>query len=293
MASIRTIRRRIRSVRNIAQITKAMEMVAASKMRRAQSNVIASRPYAETMRSLLAQLAGPATRGTEPEDLHPLLRQRPVSRSAIILITSDRGLAASLNSNVIRTATAILLEKTDAGLEVPLVTVGRKGRDFMMRHRRDVIAEFTDMKDRPTLLDVAPIANLVVAGYTAGEFDAVDLVYTRFYSTLVQRPEVLPLLPITAGTETPANLEYIYEPDAASVLSALLPRFVEVQIYKAMLEAIASEQSARMVAMRNATENAQELIQELTLTYNKVRQAGITREVTEIAAAAQALRETS
>jgi len=286
MASLRDIRRRIRSVRNTAQITKAMELVAASRMRRAQLRVLGARPYATAMRTMMAQL-GAARR--EGEALHPLLQRRPVQRVGLVILTTDRGLCGALNTNVIRRGTEFLLSMQEP---VELVTVGRKGQDFMVRRGRALRATFTQLGDRPDYMDIVPIARVIMNDFASGAIDAAYIVFPRFVSTLSQRPEIEQLLPITAptleGTETRAT-DYIFEPDPAAILDELLPRYVEVQIYQAVLETIASEQSARMVAMRSANDNAKDLIDSLTLTYNRARQASITREVTEIASAAEAL----
>lgn len=291
MASLRDLRRRIRSVKNTAQITRAMEMVAASRMRRAQSRVLAARPYAEAIGVMIANVAGQARPGDLP---HPLMQRRPIERVGVAVFTTDRGLCGALNSNLIRRASELILEQTGP---VELVTVGRKGQDFFIRRGYHPLATFTGMGDRPDYMDLVPVARVLMDAFVEGTVDAVYLVYPRFVSTLVQRPEVEQVLPIhevrmagLSGDQRPGRpVEYIYEPDPRTILSALLPRYVEVVVFQAMLETAASEQSARMVAMRNATENAKELIQSLTLTYNKERQASITREVTEIASASEAL----
>jgi len=283
MPSLRDIRRRIRSIRNTAQITKAMEMVAASRMRRAQQRVLAARPYADAMRSLIAELAVAPGHGEVP---HPLLAQRELDSVGIVLLTSDRGLCGALNTNTIRRSGELILEQSH---QVELITIGRKGQDFMARRGHRLLATFTRLGDRPDYMDIVPIARVVMDSYMAGAMDICYVVYPRFVSTLVQRPEVVKILPITAAERTEKPIDYIYEPDPLSILEALLPRYVEVQIYQAVLETIASEQSARMVAMRNANENAMDLIDSLTLSYNKARQASITREVTEISAAAEAM----
>jgi F-type H+-transporting ATPase subunit gamma len=302
VASVREIKRRIKSVKNISQVTRAMQMVAASKMRRAQEQAMASRPYAAKSWEILTHLA--AQRG-DVEQLHPLLKQREqVKNVAIIMVTSDKGLAGGYNGNLIRKVTRFMRdnEHQDAGL----ITVGRKGRDFMMRFGRKVIAEFTDMPARPSSLDVLPIARLTIDGFLSGEFDEVHLAYTDFINTLTQEPTIRLLLPIRPGevesqvmkaylqgesTTEMVKTDYIYEPDSATLLDTLLPRFTELQIYQALLEALASEHSARMVAMRNATENAKELISDLTLTYNKARQEAITTEMLDIAGGAEALAQ--
>lgn len=293
MASLRDIRRRIRSVKNTAQITKAMELVAASRMRRAQQRVLASRPYADTMRMLIGELAAQGAQATGGDVLHPLLEQRSIDTVGVLVLTPDRGLAGALNTNIIRRGTELILEQEERRLAVQVVTVGRKGQDFLAKRGRQLLGTFTGVVDRPSYDEVIPIARVIMDSYIAGVMDRAYVVFPRFVSTLVQRPEVIQILPITpteeAQADPRASLEYLYEPDPRAILGELLPRYVEVQIYQAILETAASEQSARMVAMRNATENAKDLVQDLTLTYNKVRQAGITREVTEIASAAEAM----
>lgn len=290
MATTQEIRRRINSTGNITQITRAMEMVSASKMRRAQQRVQASRPYSERLRTMIAGLSGLTDLETGG---FPLLEQRPIERVGVILVTADKGLAGALNSNVLRRAYAFIRDEANAPVEV--ITVGRKGRDFIRKTNYSLAAEFTSLGDWPTLDDVRPIVNIAVDDYERGNVDAVHLIFTRFFNTVNQRPEVLQLLPIQRETgeieaeEAELVRDFIFEPDRETVLQALLPRYVEVQAYQVILEALASEHSARMVAMRNATENANELLDELTLTYNKVRQAAITNEVSEIAAGAMGL----
>jgi F-type H+-transporting ATPase subunit gamma len=277
-----------------------MQMVAASKMRRAQEQALASRPYAAKAWELLIHLA--AQKG-DVEQLHPLLARRAeIKNIAIILITADRGLAGAYNSNIIRAT--IRYMQGQGREEAKLITVGRKGRDLMIRYRRTVIAEFADLPPRPTTLDIAPITRIAIDGFLAGEYDEVYLAYTDFINTLTQEPTIRLLLPIRPGSveskvmseylgqeTTTATAEYLYEPDPAALLDALLPRFTELQIYQAVLEALASEHSARMVAMRNATENANELVGDLTLTYNKARQEAITKEMLDIAGGAEALAQ--
>lgn len=289
MATPREIRRRIRSVRNISQITRAMEMVAASKMRRAQQQVTASRDYSDRIRLMIGDLA--AMEASE-EDLarFPLLEQRPIKRSEVIVITSDKGLAGSLNTNILRHAIRFMSDERPEALDdIELVTVGRKARDFFTRYGRNITAEFDQFGDQPTFDSIRPIVQIAVDDFTSGKVDAVFVAYTRFYNTLRQVPEVLQLLPIAQPDEAGEVTDYIFEPSPNVVLEALLPRFIETQIYQALLEAIASEHSARMVAMRNATENAKELVTDLTLTYNRARQTQITSEVSEIAAGAAAV----
>ncbi|MCO5176706.1 MAG: ATP synthase F1 subunit gamma [Thermomicrobiales bacterium] len=287
MASPREIRRRIRSVRNTAQITRALEMVSAAKMRRAQERVRAARPYAERLRTIIAGLAVAG----ESVDVSqfPLLEQRPINRVGVIIVTADRGQAGAFNTHIIRHAVHFLQE---SGHPADLVTVGRKGRDFFARTDQNVVAEFTQLGDNPSLDSLRPIIGVATEAFNKGELDAVYLIYSKFVNTLTQRPETLQLLPIEPPEDIPADqatADFIFEPDPRTVLEALLPRYVEVQVYQAMLESLASEHSARMVAMRAATDNARDFIDELTLSLNKARQAAITREVSEIAAGAAAL----
>jgi len=284
MANIRLIRRRTRGVQGIVKITRAMEMIATSKMRRAQERGLAGRPYSEKIRQVLADLAALPQAA---DLLHPLLQHRPVSKIAMVLITPDRGLCGGLNANLNRQTASFILEQS---IPVTLIAVGRKGLDFMRRYGRDIRAEFTRLGDRPSLLDTLPISRIIIDDYTNGVIDLVYLVYAQFISTMVQRPILQQILPIEpAAIPKVQNVDYIYEPSPDEVLGELLPRFVEMQVYHAILESIASEQSARMVAMRNATDNANELIGELTLMYNKARQESITNELLDITGGAAAL----
>jgi len=286
MASLREIRHRIRGVRSTGQIAKAMETVAASKMQRAQAQTLASRPYAEKAMFVLHSLARQVHSGGGL--LHPLLTQRPVKRVAVILYTADRGLCGAFNSNMFRKAVEFAKSQDRP---VSFITVGRKGRDFLMRYGFQVVAEFTGIPGRPALLDVLPVAQVAIKDFLTGDWDTVYLAYTGFINTLVQRPTIARLLPLEPvwETQTHASVDYIYEPDPGTILDQVLPRFTELQIYQAMLESIASEQSARMVAMRNAREAATDLIAGLTLKYNKVRQEAITTELLDIAGGAEAL----
>jgi F-type H+-transporting ATPase subunit gamma len=287
VASPREVRRRIRSVRNISQITRAMEMVSASKMRRAQQRVLASRPYAERLRGVIADLASLQI-GVDEIAQFPLLEQRPIRNAGIILITPDKGLTGPMNSNLLRRASRYIL--TEAGVPVRVIAVGKKGREFMIRTRQDVIADFTALGDAVSLDDLRPIAQIALEEFISGRVDAVYIVNARFVNTLTQTPEVRQVLPIVRPEGEGAYRDYIFEPSPQAVLEELLPRFVEIQLYQAMLESIASEHSARMVAMRNASQNARDLVSDLTLAYNKARQTQITREVSEIAAGAEAMK---
>lgn len=298
MATIREIRRRIRSVKNISQVTRAMQMVAASKMRRAQEQVLATRAYAQHAWEVLVDLAGQTGVGAE---VHPLLTARPVETVGLMLITADKGLCGGMNHNVIRLASRFMLAQPHP---VKLITVGKKGRDYMVRYRRDLLAEFTDLPPQPSLTDVTPIVRVATEAFLDGTVDEVYIAYTDFINTITQKPTVRRLLPLRsirledqtiAGyisdsqRDAAAVAEYIYEPDPRTILGTVLPRFTELQVYQVVLESIASEHSARMVAMRNASENALELIGDLTLTYNKARQEAITKEILDIAGGAEAL----
>ena len=282
MASIHEIKRRIKSVKNIAQVTRAMQMVAASRMRRAQEQALASRPYANKAWEILTHLS-------EQNVKHPLLTPRESAKNvALILITADKGLAGAYNANVIRAAVRFMRENDRE--DARLITVGRKGNEFMRRVGRDIRAEFTRFGDRPNLMDTLPISRIVIDDYCSGLVDIVYLVYAKFVTTMTQTPVMEQLLPVEP-IELPVmqNVEYIYEPGSEEVLGELLPRFVEMEVYHAVLESIASEQSARMVAMRNATDSANELIGDLTLLYNKARQEAITKELLDITGGVAAL----
>lgn len=297
MATPREIRRRIKSVKNIAQVTRALEAVSASKVRRAQAQVLATRPYAQKSWQVLTHLASQTAAG---ELLHPLLTRRPeIKTIGIVLLSSDRGLCGAFNYNMIR-ATMDFVESQAKPTQ--LVTVGRKGRDLMWRAKYTIVAEFSKLPPNPTVLDITPIARAAIDDFMRGEVDEVYLAYTDFIHTLKQVPAVKRLLPIQPGeVETQAmgeyveesgpalTAEYLYEPSPQEILDAVLPRFTELQVYQAVLESLASEHSARMMAMRNATESAEELVGDLTLSYNKARQQAITSEILDIAGGAEAL----
>ena len=282
MASQREIRRRIASVRNIKQITRAMQFVAASKLKRAQDATLAARPYSEKIDEVLADVA--SVLGGET---HPLLAQREGNARCLVVFTTDRPLAGALNANVVRFAGHEIVEHQG---DVTVVAVGRKGRDALRRLRVPIAGFFPNFGDRPSFADVLPLARLITDDFLSGTYDRVDLVYPQFVSTLTQRPVLETLLPVHPSEDTHGipGRQFIFEPNPGAVLEQLVPRYVATRVYQAVLESAASEQSSRMVAMRNATENAEELIDDLTLTYNKVRQANITREMIEIASGAQA-----
>ena len=285
MATIREIRRRIRSVQSTAKITKAMELVAASKMRRAQQRALAGRPYAERLRWVLADLAETAPQ-MDPDTLHPLLRRREPQATGIVLISPNRGLCGGLPGSINRRASSFML---DLGMPAKLIAVGRKGRDFF-RRTGAIRAEFSELGDYPEYMDIVPIARVLIDDYLAGEFDQAFIIYPYFINTMTQEPRVLQLLPVEPPEEVTTHaVDYIYEPGREAVLADILPRYIEMQVYEAVLEGIASEQSARMVAMRNATDAAEEMIQELTLTYNKARQEQITKELLDIVGGVEGL----
>jgi F-type H+-transporting ATPase subunit gamma len=282
MPSLRDVRRRIRSVQNTRKITKAMELVAASKMRRAQERVTQARPYADELASIMVELMR-----RNPEYKHPMLVPREVKRRVLILVTTDRGQVGGLNSNSVRLA---LREINSAGVHVGVITVGRKGRDLMRRLRKELIADQSMLGDRPTMGDVLPAARVAIEQYESGEADQVDVVFARFVSVGRQVATLRRLIPVEAPEDAPRiAADFVYEPEPKDVLDALLPRYVEGQVYRAVLENAASEQAARMQAMRNASDNAEDLIGDLTLTANKVRQSTITTELMEIVSGAAAL----
>jgi F-type H+-transporting ATPase subunit gamma len=282
MASQREIRRRIAAVKNIKQITRAMQFVAASKLKRAQDSTLSARPYSQKIDELLADLAT-----VIGGDEHPLLARREEGKRLIVLITSDRGLAGPFNTNTIRYAAQEITENSG---DLAVVTVGRKGRDAMRRARVPMEAHFEGFGDRPTFADVLPLARLLTDDYLSGKYARIDIIFSQFVSTLTQRPSMDRLLPIEPPEDTegiPGN-QFIFEPNPSAVLEQLLPRYIAARLFQAVLENKASEESSRMVAMRNATDNAEDLIQDYTLAYNKVRQSNITREMIEISTGAQA-----
>jgi F-type H+-transporting ATPase subunit gamma len=286
MPAYRDIVRRIDSIRNTQKITKAMQVVAATRLRRAQAAVRATRPYAEKMLEVL-QTAG--ERATEYK--HPFLVRREGTRAVMILVTTDKGLTGALNVNNIRAGTRYMNEHYPD--QQMYVTLGRKGRDFLLRFRRNVIADTSGFPDRPSIATILSSVAVALEEYTRGDVDAVLLCYSKWVSTLKQEPVVRTLIPAEIPQrekDAGPRADYIYEPDPESVLDALLPRYVETQVYQAVLENKASEYSAKMIAMQNATKAAGDFIEALTLFANKVRQAGITTELMEIVSGAEALR---
>lgn len=304
MASAREVKRRMKSIKNIMQVTRALEAVSASKVRRATQAVMGSRAYTDHAWEVLLNIAGSATSGAS---LHPLLDVPKTKPTAItiLLITGDRGLAGAYNTNVIRVARHFA-----ARHNVPIrwVAVGRKGRDILIRMRQNVIAEFTGLPPRPSAADVGPVAQVLMEDYLSGNTGEVYIAYTDFINSLTQKPSVQRLLPLTpmntegmtgldylkkpAAVTTSGKQQYEYEPSAAAILEEIVPKFTVMVIYQALLEALASEHSARMVAMRNASDSADDLITTYQLAYNKARQMGITSEILDIVGGAEALKTT-
>lgn len=288
MPSLQDYRRRIRSARNLQQLTKAMKMVSAAKLKRAQDRVLAARPYSATMRRVLSRLAARA--GDHP---HPLLETRKDLHYVLVVITADKGLCGSFNTNLIKAAEQFLRENHDK--EVELITIGRKGRDFFRRRKAPILREYLNLTARAVnYSDAAEIARKIIEDYTAegSTIDRVFLLYSEFKSVLTQRVTLKQLLPVEAeqlGHDL-ALIDYLYEQPPAEIFGRLLPRYVETQVYHAMLESVASEHGARMAAMDSASKNAGELIDLLTLQMNRVRQASITREIIEVVSGAQALK---
>ena len=291
MANTQDIRRRIKSIRNTAQITKAMQMVAASKMRKAQQHALAGRPYAALMNKVLVSLQ----KRTDPK-LHPLLNVRPLKKELVLIISTDKGLAGALNTNLFREAANFDPAKTT------FVVTGKKARQFIARTKRDLLADF-ELKDAPSFVETKPIAKFCTEKFLNRDVDNVSVLYTHFVNTINQRPVVQTLLPISsfdlpkkhdesaegADEHVDPMLGYVFEPNAETVLDVMLPYYLQYQVFQMILDARASEHSARMVAMKNATDNANQFIKDLTLEYNKMRQAGITTELLEIATAQMAL----
>jgi F-type H+-transporting ATPase subunit gamma len=284
MPSLRDIRRRIKSVKNTAQITKAMQMVAASKMRKAQQAALDGRPYAELMNRVLVSV-----REKVDPTIHPLLEQRPVRSQLVILISTDKGLCGGLNTNLFREVMAFDAATTQ------FIAIGRKGAQFIARTKRNLVADFS-LKDQPSFAEVKPISKFCIEKFLAQEVDKVTVLYPFFVNTLTQRPLQFPLLPITSLDEvgleggefdpiTSGDAEIIFEPGEWEVLDAILPFYLHFELFQMVLASRASEHSARMVAMKSATDNAKQLVKDLSLEYNKARQASITTQILEIATA--------
>ncbi|ATB43987.1 ATP synthase subunit gamma [Cystobacter fuscus] len=298
MASLRDIRKRIRSVKNTRQITKAMKMVAAAKLRKAQDAITAARPYAQMLDQIISDLVA---RSQGEELAHPLLTSRPERRVEVLLLTSDRGLAGGFNSNVIRRASRFLYEKGN-GVEIEISTVGRKGNDFFRQRGQKMRKDFGHLSQKPEYAQAAQVAEEMSARFLRGEVDAVYVIYNEFLSAINQKvtvSQLLPLQTLTAGAATTASeapaattalVDFKYEPGRQDVLDRLVPQAVAIKLYRSLLESIASEHGARMSAMENATSNATDMIASLSLTYNRTRQAVITNELMEIVSGAEALK---
>jgi F-type H+-transporting ATPase subunit gamma len=289
MATLRDIRRRIRSVESTQKITRAMKLVAAAKLRRAQDRILAARPYAVKMAELLSSLVRRAE-----GDAHPLLVRRPAARKRLVIVTADKGLCGAFNSNILRASLAFLREQGETSLT--LVVVGKKARDFYRRRPYEIKSEMLGFFDRLAYSHAQELAGGLMQEYLAGEVDEVHLVYNEFRSVAVQRVKREQLLPIEPATTAEgqgegAGGDYIYEPSPEAILTALLPRHVTTQVYRALMESVAGEYGARMTAMEAATKNAKEMIGVLTIQYNKARQERITKELLDIVGGAEALRQ--
>ena len=291
MAGTKEIRTKIKSVQNTRKITKAMEMVAASKMRKAQERMRAARPYAEKIRNVAAHMAL-----ANPEYKHPFMVARDIKRAGLIVVTTDKGLCGGLNTNVLRAVTTQLRDLQNKGVETQTTAVGTKGMQFLGRVGAKVVSNVVHLGDTPHLEKLIGAIKVQLDAFNAGQIDAVYLAYTRFINTMKQEPVVEQLLPLTADKLAQSDAEkqayswdYIYEPDAQTVVDELLIRYVEALVYQAVAENMASEQSARMVAMKAASDNAKNVIGELQLVYNKTRQAAITKELSEIVSGAAAV----
>lgn len=284
---MREIKRSIRSKQNTKQITRAMEMVSAAKLKRAQQAATASRPYADKLREVVFSIASGS--GSVK---HPILQSREVKRTAYLVITSDRGLAGGLNSNLLRKLLLTIRERHSSPDQYAIFVIGRKGRDFLRRRNLPIVEEVIGMTDSPSFLEVKPIAAAAVRGFENGTYDELILVYNEFRNAITQIPTLQKLLPLDASefgnAGQGAKAYYEYEPSAEEVLQVLLPKYAETLVYSAMLDNKASEQGARMTAMGSATKNATKMISDLTLTYNRARQAAITQEIAEIVGGANA-----
>lgn len=282
--SMREIKREIKGKQSTRQITKAMEMVAASKLRRAQEAAVASRPYADKLLEVVSNIAS-STTGVR----HPMLETRPIKKTGYLVITSDRGLAGGYNANLLRKLTLTIKERHASSDDYAIFVIGRKGRDFFKRRNMPVVDEVLGLSDAPTFADIKSIANSAVSKFSEGEYDELYIYYNQFVNALTQVPTETRLLPLDNISGSGAEVsQYEYEPSAESVLADLLPKYAETLVYSAVLDGKASEQGARMTAMGSATKNATKMINTLQLTYNRARQAAITQEITEIVAGANA-----
>jgi F-type H+-transporting ATPase subunit gamma len=288
MANLKAIRRRIGSVKNTQKITRAMKMVAAARLRRAQQRILELRPYALKTFDVLSAVAA---RAGEDKEMHPLLARRAPDEVLIVVLTSDRGLAGAFNANICKATFKIWKELEGKGSKVSFAVIGRKGRDYLRRRGADIKREFTGVFENLSAEKAGEIGRYIVDEYTAEGFDAAYLAYNEFKSAISQSVVIEPLLPITPMDVDPdLGGDFLYEPSKRALLDRLLPMYVDVEVYRALLESVASEHGARMTAMDNATTNAKELIGKLTLDYNRARQAAITKELMEIIGGAEALK---
>ena len=288
MAVGKEIRTKIKSIKNTQKITRAMEMVAASKMRKAQERMASSRPYAQKIRNVISHLAH-----AHPEYHHPYLQHREgVKRVGLIIVSTDRGLCGGLNTNLFKSAVGELKKWRDQGVEVEVCLIGQKAASFFKRFTSNIAAQVTHLGDAPAITDLIGTIKVMLDAYDEGKLDRIDLLFNEFVNTMTQRPRVDQLLPVEAGDIDESlkhHWDYLYEPDAKEVLDQLLVRFIESQVYQGVVENVACEQAARMVAMKAASDNAGNLIGELQLVYNKARQAAITQEISEIVSGAAAV----
>ncbi len=286
MAGAKEIRSKIKSIQNTKKITKAMEMVAASKMRKAQDRMESSRPYATRMRNVIGHLAH-----AHPEYRHPFLVEREAKRVGFLVISSDRGLAGGLNVNLFRLAVRAMREWDAKGAEIDLAVFGNKGMSFMKRLRANIVGQATHLGDAPRLADVIGPVKVMLDAYYEGRIDRLFMLENQFVNTMTQKPTLVQLLPVQPAEDERLkhHWDYLYEPEAKEVLDALLMRYIESQVYQGVVENVACEMAARMVAMKSASDNAGQLIGELQLAYNKARQAAITQELSEIVAGAAAV----
>jgi len=293
MPSLRDIKKRIQAVKNTGKITKAMKMVAAAKFRKAQTSLLKMRPYADKMHSVLAGLAA----GVERE-LHPLLAERPRRRVEVVVMTSDKGLCGAFNANILKESARVIEQLKSEGFDVSISTIGRKARDYFRRRHVEMRKSWTGLSGKVLYSDAQEVAGEIIGAYTAEEIDEVLLIYNEFKSVIAQKVTTTRLLPIEPfeeeeGSKAMVPADFIFEPSEREILERLLPKNIEIQIFRALLESQAAEEAARMTAMENATKNTQEMVERLTLQYNKARQAAITTELMDIVGGAEALKQSS
>jgi F-type H+-transporting ATPase subunit gamma len=290
--NLKIIRKRIATTKNTQKITRAMKLVAAARLRKAQENITRMRPYAQQTFKLLSSLA--ARIDVDADDVHPLLKRREEKHILLILLTSDRGLAGGFNSSVSKAAHKFYLEQTAKGRKVTVGTIGRKGRDYLRRRNVSIEQSFSNVYDQLSYEKASDIGDVIISRYSAADLDAVYIVYNEFKSAISQKvriEKILPVEPATAEASADgAQIDYIYEPDQNTILQQLLPLYINVEVYRALLESVASEHGARMTAMENATKNAKDMIQRLTVQANRARQAAITTELMEIIGGSEALK---